>query len=130
MPKVVKELSALEVRRIVAPGTHAVGGVPGLLLQVTCNGGRSWLLRARVAGRRREFGLGGFPAVSLAKARANAADMREKLAQGVDPVVERQAARNALLAAERKRITFDQCAAEVVKVKQAESRNPKHAAQW
>ena len=130
MPKVVKELSALEVRRIVEPGTHAVGGVPGLMLQVTGKGGRSWVLRARVAGRRREFGLGGFPAVSLANARVKAAELRDKLAQGIDPVAERQAARDALLAAERKRITFDQCAAEVVKVKQAEARNAKHAAQW
>ncbi|MGM0914120.1 MAG: tyrosine-type recombinase/integrase [Pseudomonadota bacterium] len=130
MPKVVKELSALEVRRIVEPGTHAVGGVPGLLLQVSAKGGRSWLLRTRTAGRRREFGLGSFPAVTLANARAKASELREKLAEGIDPVAERQAARDALLAAERKRITFDQCAAEVVKVKQAESRNPKHAAQW
>ncbi|MBZ0330426.1 integrase arm-type DNA-binding domain-containing protein [Halomonas sp. ANAO-440] len=130
MPKVVKELSALEVRRIVEPGTHSVGGVPGLLLQITGKGGRSWLLRARVAGRRREFGLGSFPTVSLANARAKASELREKLAEGIDPVAERQAARAALLAGERKRITFDQCAAEVVKVKQAEARNKKHAAQW
>lgn len=130
MPKVVKELSAVEVRRIVESGTHAVGGVPGLMLQVTGKGGRSWVLRIRVAGRRREFGLGSFPTVSLANARAKASELREKLAGGIDPVAERAASRATLLAAERKRITFDQCAAEVVKVKQAESRNAKHAAQW
>ena len=31
MPKVAKELSAAEVRRIDRPGFHPVGGVPGLL---------------------------------------------------------------------------------------------------
>lgn len=130
MPKISKELSAVEVRRITTPGFHSVGGVPGLLLQVTNGVGRSWVLRVRVGGKRRAFGLGSFPAVSLAQARAKASELREKLAQGIDPVAERRAARAALLAEQRKRTTFDQCAAEVVKVKQAESRNPKHAAQW
>ncbi|MDW7745154.1 tyrosine-type recombinase/integrase [Halomonas sp.] len=130
MPRIAKELAAVEVRRIVEPGYHAVGGVPGLCLQVKPGGGRSWILRARVGGRRREFGLGSFPMVSLAAARAKGAELRDKLAQGIDPVAERKAALAALLAAQRKQITFDECAAEVVKVKQAESRNPKHAAQW
>jgi hypothetical protein len=34
MPKIAKELSALEVKRLTKPGWHAVGGVAGLLLQV------------------------------------------------------------------------------------------------
>ena len=34
MPKKAKELSAIEVKRLVAPGFFAVGGVPGLHLRV------------------------------------------------------------------------------------------------
>lgn len=35
----ISELSAIEVRRIVTPGMHFVGGVPGLALQVLLTGG-------------------------------------------------------------------------------------------
>ena len=64
MPKVAKELGALEVKRLEHPGrgrnvTFSVGGVSGLLLQITPNGGRTWLLRVLVDERRREVGLGG-----------------------------------------------------------------------
>lgn len=45
MPRMSKELSPLEVRRLVKPGRWSVGGVNGLALQVTSNGGRSWVLR-------------------------------------------------------------------------------------
>jgi hypothetical protein len=36
MPKRAKELSSLEVRRLPS-GVHTVGGVAGLLIQVTTN---------------------------------------------------------------------------------------------
>lgn len=48
MPVVARELTATEVAAITAPGTHAVGGVTGLCLQVTATGARSWLLRITV----------------------------------------------------------------------------------
>ena len=35
MPKKAKELTALAVKKLTKPGLHAVGGVAGLLLQVT-----------------------------------------------------------------------------------------------
>ena len=46
-----------------------MGGVSGLLMQMTLGGGRTWLLRVAVGGKRREIGLGGFPDVTLAMAR-------------------------------------------------------------
>jgi hypothetical protein len=66
MPKIAKELSAVEVGRLIKPGFHAVGGVPGLLLQVTETGARTWVLRTLIGGKRRYMGLGGYPAVTLA----------------------------------------------------------------
>src|SRR5688500_7686050 len=91
MPKLAKELSALEVKRLRHPGVGRnvvvpVGGVPGLLLQITPTGGRTWLLRTMVGERRREIGLGGYPEVPLADARDRARATRERIRQGVDPV--------------------------------------------
>ena len=40
MPKKAKELTALAVKKLTKPGLHAVGGVAGLLLQVTTTGAR------------------------------------------------------------------------------------------
>ena len=45
MPKQAKELTALEVKRLTAPGLHAVGTVSGLRLRVKETGARSWVLR-------------------------------------------------------------------------------------
>ena len=58
VPKVAREWGALEVKREAAPGLHFVGGVAGLALQVTPAGGKCWVLRVRIAGRRRDMGLG------------------------------------------------------------------------
>ncbi|WP_192036161.1 site-specific integrase [Halomonas sp. YLGW01] len=141
MSKKAHPLSALEVKRIATPGYHAVGDVAGLLLRVDKSGARSWILRystgeTRLAqsGKpykvRRDHGLGGYPDTSLAQAREKARKVREMLAEGIDPLAERKAAKQARLAAELRRLTFVQAAEAVIKVKQAEASNPKHAAQW
>lgn len=130
MPKKAQELSALTVSRLKTPGFHAVGGVAGLHLQVSKRGARSWILRVVVGSRRRDVGLGGFPDVSLAMAREKARQIREKIEQGVDPVAERKAARQQLIALAARSKTFDECAAELIKRKQVGFRSAKHAKQW
>ncbi len=55
MPKLSKELGALEVSRLRAEGVYAVGGVQGLYLRVE-GGSRSWVLRYVVGERRRAWG--------------------------------------------------------------------------
>lgn len=141
MPKVTKELSAVEVKRLTRPGLHAVGGVRGLYLQVTKSGARSWILRYATgevryskAGKpfkaRKDAGLGGYPTVSLKQARERAQTLQDKLWQGIDPIEERKAVKGALLAAQSRGITFDDCARQFLKNKTAEFSNPKHAAQW
>ena len=86
MPKLAREMKALEVAKITAPGLHFVGFVPGLALQVTPAGARSWSLRAVIGGKRRDMGLGGYPAVTLAMAHAKAREARELIRQGIDPI--------------------------------------------
>lgn len=74
------------------PGLHTDGG--GLYLRVGTDGRqRSWLAIFRLAGRRREIGLGSADAVSLARAREKAAEVRALVADGVDPIERRRAAR-------------------------------------
>lgn len=103
-------MTAIEVKRLIKPGLHAVGGVAGLLLQVTPSGARSWILRAMVGVKRRDIGLGGFPDVTLAQAREKARAAREQIQTGIDPVLHRQEARSALIREQAKAVTFEQLA--------------------
>lgn len=124
MPKRAKELSAIEVKRLEHPGkgrnvTFSVGGQSGLLLQITPNGAKSWLLRAVVGGKRREIGLGPYPDVSLAKARERAAEKRDAIWRGIDPApVQRQS------------LAFAKAADLYLADKLDEFRNEKHRKQW
>lgn len=129
MPKVAKELSALEVKNLL-PGSHAVGGVAGLNLEVTPTGGKTWILRVRTGSKRREIGLGGYPSTSLADARVKARETREAIAKGQDPVAEKQAAKAALLAQQASQKTFEWCVACYVAERKDEWKNAKHQAQW
>lgn len=130
MPKKANELTAIQVQRLTETGHHSVGGVAGLALQVTPSGARSWILRTMVGGKRRDIGLGGYPDVTLGKARERAREARDQIARGIDPVAERQVLRGALVAQQAKAMTFEQAARHVIAKKQVESRSPKHSRQW
>lgn len=130
MPRKVKELSAIQVRRLRKTGSHAVGGVPGLNLQITPTGSASWILRVRVGTKRRHIGLGGYPEVGLAEAREKAREAKEQLRQGMDPVAERKAAQEALKAAQLARVTFAEAAAKCHAAREKEFRNAKHRRDW
>ena len=135
MPKIAKELSALEVKKLAHPGTarnviFPVGGVTGLYLQLTPKGGRSWLLRTTVGTRRREIGLGGYPDVTLAQARERAREAKEQVREGVDPVEARKAVRAALVAAQRRGLLFSEAVEHYLSAKLDAFSNDKHRAQW
>mgnify|MGYP003380928116 CR=1 FL=1 len=139
MPRRAKELTATEVRRLThATSTagnlynamHAVGGVSGLLLQVTPAGGKSWILRTVVGAKRKSYGLGAFPDISLAQARQRSQELKDKIAQGIDPQEERQAAKRTLIASQLSAITFDAAARDYIKMKAKGFRNPRQAQQW
>lgn len=111
MPKMVPEMGSLEVKRLRHPGrgrnvTFAVGGVSGLLLQITPSGARSWILRTTIGAKRRDVGLGGYPTVTLAEARTLAREARDKIRRGIDPIEERKAIRAALVASQARGLTF------------------------
>ncbi|MYN67491.1 MAG: tyrosine-type recombinase/integrase [Acidobacteria bacterium] len=76
----------LRAKQIAAlpPGRHGDGGT---LFIVVEPGGRSrhWVQRLTVDGRRRDLGLGGYPYVGLAEARAAAFANRQLARRGGDP---------------------------------------------
>ena len=80
-------LTAVEVKT-AGVGKHHDGR--GLFLRVYKSGSRCWVLRLTVDGRRREIGLGGWPAVGLADARRKAHEHRAAAADGRDPLAERR----------------------------------------
>lgn len=143
MPKRAKEMTAAEVRRLVdrvvksqgKPGWYAVGGVVGLGIDIGSATAQSWLLRVvDVSGKRRAFGLGSFPSVTLDMARDAARTMRAQVLAGTDPVAERRVvveARRAEQAAVAARlVTFKKAAEGYIEANEAGWSNPKHAQQW
>lgn len=135
MPRVAEELTALDVKRLAHPGgkrnvLFSVGGVPGLYLQLTPNNGRSWVLRAVVGTMRRDIGLGGFPGITLSMARDKAREARAKIEGGIDPVEERKATKAALVAAQRRGLTFAKAVDMALSAKLDAFKNPKHRQQW
>ena len=136
MPKIAKELSALEVKRLTRPGWHAVGGVAGLLLQIRqpAQQGqpipRSWILRLRVAGQRQHIGLGSYPQVSLAEAREQSRKLSLDAKSGVNLIARKRALRSALIAEASKNKTFKECALAYMDAHAMDYSNAKHRKQW
>lgn len=115
------------VEAIKEPGRYADGD--GLHLLVSKTGAKSWVLRVQKDGKRRDIGLGGYPTISIADARAAAAEKRTSIAKGSDPIAEKQARK-----ARQKQLegvpTFERAAALRHDEIKATFRNDKHRAQW
>lgn len=114
-------LTARKVDELKEPG-HYVDG-DGLALVIGKRGGKSWILRTMVRGKRRDIGLGGVSWVSLAEARDKAREARKIAREGGDPIATRQ----SLTACP----TFEE-AAHTVHSDQivGHGNNTKHRAQW
>ena len=80
------KLTAKKVERTKKAGRYRDGLVPGLPLQISDSGARSWVLRYMLRGRERMFGLGPVSAFNLKEARERARSARQLLADGVDPL--------------------------------------------
>ena len=66
------------------------------------------MLRVKVGTKRRDMGLGSYPAVTLAKAHEEARAIRDAIGSGRDPVAEKREARAALIAKQMRDLTFAQ----------------------
>lgn len=113
-------LTALKMKALTE-GRYSDGG--GLILDVSAKGSASWLLRIMIAGKRRDIGLGSLKVLTLAAARAKAADYRRQIAQGIDPVVQRKKVADPVP-------TFRDAALRVHEEHKAAWKNGKHQDQW
>ncbi len=91
---------------------------------------RSWVFKFQLAGQRREMGLGPLHTISLAEARAKARTLRQQLLDGVDPLEEKQRARQALIAARAKTVTFEEVAKAYYDLHQDGWKSEAHRRQW
>src|SRR6056297_346496 len=108
-----------------APGKYADGG--GLWLHKRKDGGAQWVLRVTVHGRRREMGLGSFPAVSLKGAREEAEKWRGYVRRGLDPIKERERERRA---AARNLHLLNDIARDAFESRKAELKGDGKAGRW
>lgn len=114
----MRATNRLSAKGAVALGAGKYADGAGLWLVKDETGRGKWVLRVTVYGRRREMGLGAFPAVSLAEARRKADDARAKVRDGVDPIkareqAKREAARNLHLLNDIARDCFETRKAEL-----------------
>lgn len=127
-------LSARQVDTATAPGYYIDGG--GLLMHISSNGGKRWLLRfiSPLTGKRREMGLGaaGRGAVGLAEAREAAEAARKLVRAGIDPIQQRddEATRQKDMALRAKPKTFGEFSDEWMDANLRQYSNPKHRDQW
>ncbi|WP_115733826.1 tyrosine-type recombinase/integrase [Aminobacter aminovorans] len=120
MARALNRLSDVYVRSTkLEAGRHSDGG--GLYLNVATGGSKSWLFMWARDGKRREMGMGAFPAVSLAKARAKAIEFRTVVADGRDPIIERDKEAES---------TFGDAADKFLASMEKSWKNEKHRAQW
>ena len=94
----------------------------GLRLIVTKAGSKNWVLRIQKDGKRKEYGLGGYPKVSLKKARELAQSYRENIEQRIDPLIAKQAKKEVP--------TFQEAAIQYHRRKIAPVRSAKYGQQW
>jgi integrase len=117
------KLTVLAIKALAEPGRYVDGD--GLHLHVRSPERRAWVFRYSRQGKTRDMGLGAYPEVSLAEARAAASDARALLRAKKDPLQARQAE-----AGPDRTKTFKEAAADYIAAHGPSWKNPKHAAQW
>jgi integrase len=127
----MRQLNRLTVRQVATirkPGRYADGG--NLILRVSPEGNKTFALLYMRNGRSRCMGIGPTTAVSLKLARELAAQGREQLARGLDPIDERNRALALRLAEAVRRINFERAAEQFVRDHSPRWRNAQHAQDW
>lgn len=118
-------LTALQVSKARSKGRYRDGG--GLYLVVRSDTQKHWILRSVFDGRRRDFSIGSANKIGLAKAREIAADYREQIALGIDPLVMKRKSKAPALSIP----TFEALARDIhAQTIANEGRNEKYRDDW
>jgi integrase len=118
------KLSAVALKGF-SPGKHEDGA--GLRFVRRANGSAAWAMRFTVHGRRREMGLGPYPAISLKAARDIAADARQMAKRGIDPITQREVERRE---ARRNLHMLSDVARDCYEARKAELKGDGTAGRW
>lgn len=143
MPRIPTRLgSDLAIRKLkpkaeqTYPLRFAVAGEPtGLYIQMTPTGAKTWLLRVTTGSKphpsdpnkrlqiRREFGLGGYPVVTLQMARERASAYLAQVAEGVNPSASKKAT-SEVSGDQQAGVTFADCERQTLEIKAPSFKNP------
>jgi Arm DNA-binding domain len=111
------------------PGKHYDG--QGLRLEIKGPNNASWVARYQIDGVTRYMGLGSAKTFNVAEARErNRKLVRQKLADGADPVAIRRANRAARQAEAAKLMTFTEASRRFLEQHNAKWASLKHRSQW
>ena len=112
-------LTVAKAKSLSEPGLYRAD--PTLYLRVAPGGSKSWVQRLTIEGRRHDLGLGGFPLVTLAEARALAYGNRRVARSGGDPLAAKRRAKPP---------TFREAATRTCDALRPRWRNRKHTTDW
>jgi integrase len=125
-------LKAKQVEKLLRagkPSKHYDG--LGLRLEIKHKKAANWVARYQIDGVERWMGLGSARTFTLAEARArNRILVRQRLADGIDPLQTRRAEQAAKLAAAAKAMTFSEACRRFLEQHGDKWSNPKHRKQW
>ena len=120
------QLTTFKINTIHHSGRYADGH--GLYLIVNHKGSKSWVFRYQFMGKRRDMGLGGYPFISLKKARQLRDLQKVKVNEGIDPLKERD--ENRLQKLKLDDMTFEKVTYLCFEATKDTWKNPKHKQQW
>lgn len=114
-------LNDLQIRALkAADRIYKKSDADGLYIEVHVSGSKLWRVKYISLGKERRLALGRYPEVDLAEARRKRDEIKGKLRDGIDPLLERKRAK--LLAAYNAANTFREVALEYIAKTVAEGR--------
>ncbi|MCF6243864.1 MAG: integrase arm-type DNA-binding domain-containing protein [Sulfurovum sp.] len=86
MARLTQPLSATEIKNAKAKDKkYKLSDGRGLSLHILPNGSKLWRLKYRFNNKEKEYAIGTYPTISLAKARTKREELKELIADNIDP---------------------------------------------